>query len=411
MQDAESEDIEILDQREITVDGYPGILADIGGNVDGEQVIGRIVVVAVNPTQQFTMFASSPESRWSEVEPLFDAVLASVYFFEPAEVDFLEDLEDEETEEPPVSEGELIRQWGISAEASSQYGVDFWSAQQATGEPDTPICGDEVTAWASLSSSGVDWIEITYETPVIPTEINIYQTDNPDQVVQVEILDQNGGYTTVYQAEPAIWSGDDCPYILTVPVEDFSEPTISVRIHIDQSESGMWNEIDAVELVGNVFAGDFSAAAPPTDTIPPVNDFPSDASDLPPGGFAYFVATADGMPTFITEGTVQDQSTSAEYVIGLISQDEQHTLTMFIPLDVAASLYPMTVYDADSPTKAPGAAVYAGLTLYTNTDGIIMVDEMVDNKITGTVVFTAVDQDGNEITVSGFFNQLPLGSE
>jgi len=410
MQDVESEDIQVLDQREITVNGHPGILADIGGDVDGHQVVGRIVVVSVSPTQQFTMFASAPEIQWNQVEPFFDAVLASVYFFEPAETDFLEELDELVPEEIPLEEGELIRQWGKWAEASSEYGTDYWSAQQATGEPDTPICGDQVTAWASLSSSGVDWIEITYETPVIPTEINILQTDNPDQVVQVEIIDQNGGYTTIYEAEPVDWASGLCPYILTIPVEDFSEPTASIRIHVDQSEWGLWNEIDAVELVGNTYLGDFSST-PEIEINPAGSDFPSTANELPPGGFAFLIAPPQGLPTFVTEGILQDQSTNAEYVIGLVSEDQKYSLTIFLPLDVATGFYPMTPYDDSSHSQSPGGAIYTDLTLYTNTDGIIMIEEMANNKITGTIVFTAIDQDGNEITVSGFFNQLPIGSE
>jgi hypothetical protein len=172
----------------------------------------------------------------------------------------------------------------------------------------------------------------------------------------------------------------------------------------------MWNEIDAVELVGNAYTGDFSAA-PPTESDFPVSDFPTAAGDLPPGSFAYFVAPAQGMPAFITEGTLQNQSNRDEYVIDLVSMDQQHTLTMFIPPDFTANFYQMKPYDEGSITKSPGGAVYVGLTLYTNTDGIIMIDEVVGNKITGTIFFTAVDQDGNEISVSGFFNQLPLGSE
>ena len=68
----------------------------------------------------------------------------------------------------------------------------------------------------------------------------------------------------------------------------------------------------------------------------------------------------------------------------------------------------MNHYDSSFATHAPGAAVYRGFTLFTNTDGIIMIDSAVDNTITGSVYFTAVDQDGNEIAVTGFFNQIPL---
>ncbi len=403
-------EITIIDEQTIIVDGVEGLLVDIAGNQEGEDVAGRIVILLVTPTQQFTMFASAPQDRWNEVEPLFDAVLASVYFFEPQEIDLLEDLEEEEPEEAiPPMDGELYRQWGVLAEASSEYGEEFWSAMQATGEPDTPECGDHVTAWASISSSGVDWIEITYDVPVVPTEINIYQTQNPDQVVMVEVVDANMTYHIVYESTPTDRSYDKCPYVLTIPVENDYEGVTKVKISVDQSELENWNEIDAVELVGYPANGERSGE-PPGASVPPSGDFPAEAGDLPPGGFAYLVASDQGMPTMVTQGTVQDQSTRAEYVIGLVSEDQHNTLTLFLPLDIAPGILTMKHYDSTSPTKGPGAAVYVGLTLYTNTDGIIMVDAVTNNTITGSVFFTAVDENGNEIAVTGFFNELPLGT-
>ncbi len=400
------EEINILDEQAIVVDGIEGLLVDIAGVQDGVEVGGRMVIVAVTPTQQFTMFASAPQDRWEEVEPLFDAVLASVHFFEPQETDMLDELEEQELDEmAPVMGGEPLRQWGVLAEASSAYGTDYWSANQATGEPDTPECGDNVTAWASLSATGIDWIEITYAVPVNPSEINIYQTYNPDQVVKVEVVDANMTYHIVYENTPMDRSFDECPYMLSIPIENHFEGVTGVKISVDQSELESWNEVDAVELVGYPIDGEFPAA-----NLPPFGDFPSEASDLPSGGFAYLLASDQGMPVMVTEGTVLDQSTNAEYVIGLVSADQRNTLTLFLPLDVAPGILTMQPYDETATTKNPGAAVYINLSLYTNTDGIIMIDTVTNNTITGSVFFSAVDENGNEIAITGFFNELPLGT-
>jgi hypothetical protein len=254
LQDVEDEEIEILDRKEIIVDGQSGILAEVGGMVDEQEVIGRIVVVAVTPTQQFTLFASAPKGRWGEIEPLFDAVLASIYFFEPEEIDLSEAIEEDEAEE--------------------------------TSEPE--------------------------------------ETDVP-------------------------------------PFGEFGE-------------------------------------------------FPTTYDELPSGGFAFLLASSEGgLPAIITEGSVQDQSTSAEYVIGLISKDERNTVTLFIPLDVASGFLIMNPYDDSSATKGPGATAYKGSTLYTNTDGMIMIEAMNDNTISGTFTFVAVDENNSEIVVTGLFNELPLG--
>lgn len=261
MLDTEDEGVEILDRREISVDGRDGVLAEISGDVDGQQVVGRIVVVAVSPTQEFSLFASAPKDRWNEVAPIFDAVLASIYFFEPQEIDLSESIEElEELEEP--------------------------------AEEEAPEGGE------------------------------------------VEIPN----------------------------FDDFA-------------------------------------------------NFPTAYTDLPAGGFVFMLASTTGeLPVIVNEGTIQDQSTSAEYVIGLVSDDQQNTITLFIPLDVNPGVLIMTPYDSSSSTKGPGAAIYKGLTLFTNTDGIIMIEAMQDNTISGMFAFTAIDESGNEMAVTGFFNELPLGT-
>ncbi len=171
-----------------------------------------------------------------------------------------------ETEAPTAQveaqpEQPIIRQWAVSAAASSEYSSPDWGAVQAVGAPDTLIneCADAVTAWASAGSDTVEWLELSYATPVVPTEINILQTHSPDQVVQVDVVDSNGTYHTIYTGTPEnLW--EKCPYTLTIPVEaDYA--VTGVKITIDQSViDPTWNEIDAVELVG--YAPNLEAAPP-----------------------------------------------------------------------------------------------------------------------------------------------------
>ena len=148
-----------------------------------------------------------------------------------------------------ISKQELIRQWASSAYASSEYGNLDWGAGQATGAPDTLECGDQPTAWASYDDFTVEWLEVRYETPVIPTEINIFESHTPTQVSRVEVVDMQGIYHEVYSAEPEM--APDCPYVLSVLVDDANYQVVGVKITIDQSVIGLpWDEIDAVELVG-----------------------------------------------------------------------------------------------------------------------------------------------------------------
>jgi hypothetical protein len=144
-----------------------------------------------------------------------------------------------------------IRQWAASARASTEYGNPDWAAAQATGAPNVTACGDDSKAWASSDDTTVEWLELTYTTPVKPFEINIYQTFNPGQIVKVELISPDGltDYQ-VYKATPA--KAATCPQMLTLPLDGSKLTQVNrIRITVDQSVLAEgWAEIDAVELVG-----------------------------------------------------------------------------------------------------------------------------------------------------------------
>jgi hypothetical protein len=144
-----------------------------------------------------------------------------------------------------------IRQWAASATASSEYGNPDWAASHATGAPDVTACGDDANAWASSNDATVEWLELTYTTPVKPYQINIHQTYNPGQIVKVELFSTDG--QTVYQAYAATPTKvDTCPQVLTLSLDGSNLTQVNrIRITVDQSVLGVgWAEIDAVELVG-----------------------------------------------------------------------------------------------------------------------------------------------------------------
>lgn len=143
----------------------------------------------------------------------------------------------------------LIRQWASEAIASSAYDNEDWAAFQATGEPNTPECGDYQTAWAAAASDTREWLVLYYPKPVYAVEVNIYQTYHPDQIVLVDLIDLEGIFVPVYTAQPR--RSETCPYTLSIPTAFSGVLAQGVRITIDQSILNLgWNEIDAVELVG-----------------------------------------------------------------------------------------------------------------------------------------------------------------
>jgi hypothetical protein len=130
------------------------------------------------------------------------------------------------------------------------YGDPNWAASQATGKPDVLECGDNSKAWASKKDNSVEWIELTYPTPVLPLEINIYQNFNPSQVVEVMLISPDGKRNIAWDGYPE--RVKNCPDLMTIAVENGRNiPANKIRITVDQQVNGWgWNEIDAVELVG-----------------------------------------------------------------------------------------------------------------------------------------------------------------
>lgn len=144
--------------------------------------------------------------------------------------------------------GVEFRQWAVGATATSQYQDVDWSATQAAGAPNVTECGDNVSAWAAESTDSFAALTLTYAIPVVPSSIEIHQTYNPGSIVKVEVVDEAGVSSTVYQAQPAVI--DQCPYVQVVPVTGVTARVATVIITVDQSVINNWDEIDAVELVG-----------------------------------------------------------------------------------------------------------------------------------------------------------------
>jgi hypothetical protein len=143
-----------------------------------------------------------------------------------------------------------LHQWAESAKASSEYGATGWSASQATGKPNTLQAGDAQTAWASMAADGgEEWLELTFANWVEPTSVCIHENCAPGAVAKLEILDAEGKWHT-------LWKGKDpttaCPGVFQVPFDRPKFAARTIRIVLDTSLVAGWNEIDAVELIGEM---------------------------------------------------------------------------------------------------------------------------------------------------------------
>ncbi|HVU13116.1 MAG TPA: hypothetical protein VHD90_17680 [Phototrophicaceae bacterium] len=150
-----------------------------------------------------------------------------------------------------TASGDLLRQWAVKAEGSSEYSDTGWNFAQATGKPNTATCDDNETAWASESSTERAILKVSFAHPVIPSQINIYQSFNPGAIVEVDL----GSSVNPDKVLPLPNSADPpgntpCLGYFSVNVTGVDTPVDFVVIYVDQSITGNWDEIDAVQLVG-----------------------------------------------------------------------------------------------------------------------------------------------------------------
>jgi hypothetical protein len=148
-------------------------------------------------------------------------------------------------------------QWATSAKASSTYATNLddlsatYHFMRATGAPDTDGYGDRSTAWATKDTdSGIEWIDLQFAKPVNATEVKIRQNFNPGAIIKIELFDEN---STAH----SIWQGPDATkYIpssiswLTATFEKTTYKTQRVKITLATNTVPGWNEIDAVQLLG-----------------------------------------------------------------------------------------------------------------------------------------------------------------
>jgi hypothetical protein len=142
---------------------------------------------------------------------------------------------------------EVVSQWASTATASSAFGFPDWSPNRATGAPEVDLCADDPRAWASARGNGVEWLQLLYARPVFAEVVRVYQTHGRGAISRVTLIDTEG-------TGHVVWEGVDqtvpCPGVLEIRVLPLPQPVATVRVDLDESRTGVWNQIDAVEMIG-----------------------------------------------------------------------------------------------------------------------------------------------------------------
>lgn len=147
-------------------------------------------------------------------------------------------------------------QWAIDGEASSSYNTaagknQSWSPEQMIGEPNVGNYGDDGKGWASKErDKDIEWVKLTFKKAVYASEVRVRQNYNPGAITKIELIDENGKSNVV-------WSGTDKTKYKTNAIEYFTAKfdrteykTKTVKITLSSNTVKGWNEIDAVQLIG-----------------------------------------------------------------------------------------------------------------------------------------------------------------
>ena len=147
-------------------------------------------------------------------------------------------------------------QWAASAKASSTYasGADEtagYSAWQATGAPNVTAYSDSSESWASKESDkGIEWLEVGFAKPVHATELRIRQTNAPGAIIKVELIDDKGGKHSVFSGVDETTYPPQTITWFNAKTEKTDYLVKGAVITLATNAVGGWNEIDAVQLIG-----------------------------------------------------------------------------------------------------------------------------------------------------------------
>jgi hypothetical protein len=148
-------------------------------------------------------------------------------------------------------------QWAIKATASSSYANDLTDLQasyhpmQATGAPNVSTYSDDGNAWTPKDAdSGIEWLELEYAKAVEAREIRIRQSYGAGAIIKVEAYDAAGAAQVVWSGPDSTDYSDNQISWLTIPIKPAPIKTQKLKITLATNMVGGWNEIDAVQLIG-----------------------------------------------------------------------------------------------------------------------------------------------------------------
>lgn len=186
-----------------------------------------------------------------------------------------------------------------------------YSASSALGAPDVFVLHDNSNAWTPGSMDmGLQYLTLGYARAVQADGVVIRETTAPGFVTQVDLLDVNGVYHTVWTGTDTSSPGGISDFSISFTKTSYL--VWGVRVWVDTNHTlADWEEIDAVQLIG----------LPPTVPAPAITGF--GRSPLLKGGPAF---------TMVVTGTAFQPNTVLRW------GGSDRTTAFLSPTQVALSL-------------------------------------------------------------------------
>ncbi len=148
-------------------------------------------------------------------------------------------------------------QFAVDAEASSTYAGENpepkapYTAWHAAGKPNVENYSDDGRSWVSKDADkGVEWLKLTFSKPVNAREIKIRQNMAPGAIIKVELIDSDGKSHTVWEGVDKTQYETDKISWFIAKFDKTPYKTKTVKITMATNSVPGWNEIDAVQLIG-----------------------------------------------------------------------------------------------------------------------------------------------------------------
>lgn len=129
-------------------------------------------------------------------------------------------------------------------------GGSNWSIDQLLGPPNTPIAGDQRTAWTTpAQDGGTEWFIVEFPVAVNVAKVEVVETYNPGAVSRVCSVSMTGRETEIWKGQDPITPVAGMGRSMIVPTKNVR--TRRIKVFVSTSLVPGWNEIDAVALHGD----------------------------------------------------------------------------------------------------------------------------------------------------------------